>query len=147
MIISFPSNTNDIINEIRNAIGRGVTFISKVESDCPTCEVDPVSNTSTDSFCPTCSGVGYLYTTSGYTVIAHITWGQADIINWQSVGQLFDGDCRIQVEYLPETIEAINSCSYVIVDDKKMSIDKKILRGVQTINRILLDLREQEREG
>jgi len=146
MIITFPSDTNDTINAIRNAIGRNVMFVSKVESDCPTCTIDPVSNTSTNSFCPTCSGIGYIYTISGYIVIAHITWGQADVLNWQSVGQLFDGDCRIQVEYLPETITAINACSYVVVDGKKMSIKKKILRGVQTINRILLDLREQERE-
>ena len=146
MVITFPTNTRDTINDIRDAIGRNVTFVYTIESDCPTCDLDPVSNTSVDSFCPTCSGIGYLYTLSGYTVKAHITWGQADINNWQSAGQLFDGDCRIQVEYLPETITVLNLNPYVEVDGKKMSIKKKILRGVPNLNRILLDLNEQESE-
>jgi hypothetical protein len=147
MTIPFPLNTRDTINEIRDMIGREVTFVMTLESDCPTCELDPVSNTSVDSFCPTCSGIGYIYTLSGYTVMAHITWGQADINNWQSAGQLFDGDCRIQVDLIPENITVLNLNPYVEVDGKKMSIKKKILRGVPSLNRILLDLKEQESEA
>lgn len=147
MPITFPTNTREITNDIRTAIGRNVTFVVTMESDCPTCTIDPVTNTSTDSFCPTCSGYGYLHTTSGYTVNAHVTWGPADMLNWQSAGQLFDGDCRIQVEYIPATVTVLNlKPSYVLVDGKKMSIRKKILRGVPSINRILIDLIEQESE-
>jgi hypothetical protein len=146
MIITFPSNTEDIIDEIRNVIGREITFFTKIESGCPTCTIDPVSNTSTDSFCPTCSGVGYIYTISGYTVVAHITWGGSDNMNWQSAGQLFDGDCRVQVKYIPETVTVVNTCNYVVVDGKKLTVENKILRGVPEINRILVNLKEQERE-
>ena len=148
MPITFPSNTRDTVNAIRDAIGRNVTFVVTMESDCPTCVLDPVTNTSTDSFCPTCSGYGYIRTQSGYTVNAHITWGGADILNWQTAGQLFDGDCRIQVEHIPATVTVLNlKPSYVLVDGKKMSIRKKILRGVPSINRILIDLIEQDDEA
>ena len=148
MPITFPSSntTRDITNQIRDAIGRDVTFYVTMESDCPTCTIDPVSNTSVDSFCPTCSGVGYLHTLSGYTVNAHVTWGKHDILNWQSAGQLFDGDCRIQVEYLPSTVSVLDMSPYVVVDGKKLSIKNKILRGVPSINRILIDLIESESE-
>lgn len=146
MSITFPTNTTAITNAIRNAIGRNVTFITKTEELCPTCDLDPVSNTSTDSFCPTCSGVGYIYTISGYTVKAHVTWAGDSILNWQSAGQLFDGDCRIQVEYIPDTVTVVGICDYIVVDSKRLTIKKKILRGVPEINRILLDLKEQEDE-
>jgi hypothetical protein len=78
-------------------------------------------------------------------VTAHITWGKSDILNWQSAGQLFDGDCRLQVEYIPETITVLNLNPYVEVDGKKMKILNKIPRGVPTLNRILLGLEESDK--
>ncbi len=147
MPITFPSDTKDTIDAIRNAIGREITFYVVMKEDCPTCTLDPITNTSTDSFCPTCSGYGYIRTTSGYSVTAHITWGHSDVLNWQSAGQMYDGDCRVQVEYIPETVAVLNlKPEYVVVDNKRMSIKKKILRGVPSINRILLDLIEQTDE-
>lgn len=144
--IVFPDNTDETIDAIRTAIGRNVIFVEKIESLCPTCTLDPISNTSTNAFCPTCSGVGYIYTTSGYTVMAHITWGGSELPNWQSAGYIFDGDCRIQIKYTPEAVLAIKNSDYIVVDDKRLTVKKKILRGVPNINRILLDLKVQESE-
>ena len=142
-MITYPTNNRDVINNIREAIGRDITFITKIETDCPSCDINPVSNTSTNPYCPICSGIGYLYTLSGYTVGAHITWGKADITSWQSVGSTINGDCLVQVESLPETLNAINNSDYVVVEDKRLTIRKRIPRGTPTINRYLLDLVEQ----
>jgi hypothetical protein len=141
--ITFP-NTTSTIDDIRQAIGRSVIFYLEDKSDCPTCEIDPVTNESKDPFCPTCSGIGYLITYSGLSTIAHINWGGMDDLNWVSGGQFFNGDCRIQIKYTEENISAVDNAIYVLVDGKKMSVDKKTFRGAQELNRIIVDLNEKE---
>lgn len=133
-----------MIDEIRDAIGRNVTFLIEEKEDCPTCTLDPNTLTSTDSFCPTCSGKGYIITLSGVITKAHITWGPADVMNWSTGGQYIDGDCRIQIEYIPENVTITDTAKYVDVDGKRLTIRKKIFRGVPSLTRILLDLKELE---
>jgi hypothetical protein len=147
LVITFPSDTREIINAIRSGIGRNVTFYEKVSEPCSGCTINPVTNTSTNSFCVSCNGEGYIYTYSGYPILAHITWGKVDNLNWQTGGQLFEGECRIQIEYIPENVTIINKTSYLNVDGKKMTIDTKDFRGVPNINRIVLNLEEMEREA
>jgi hypothetical protein len=144
--ITFPSDTTEIIDAIRSGIGRDITFYQKVSLPCSGCTINPVTNTSTNSFCVICNGDGYIHTFSGYSVQAHITWGNVDNLNWQTGGQLFDGDCRVQVKYVPETVTVINNNSYVDVDGIKMRIENKGYRGVPQINRIVLNLSQIERE-
>jgi hypothetical protein len=144
MPIMWPTGTKDVIDEIREAVGRGVTFIIRHEEDCPVCSIDPVTGNSTNPFCATCSGLGYIPTYSGYNLTAHITWGQADIMSWISAGQYVEGDCRIQIEYTPEHVTVVDTAHRVIVDGKYLKVKKRILRGVDSINRIILDLEEEE---
>jgi len=55
---------------------------------------------------------------------------------------------KVNVEYRIKYSDAMNSIvdetEWVTVDNKKMQIVKKILRGVKGINRILVDLIEKE---
>lgn len=145
MVITFPNDTKDTIDEIRNAIGRNVIIQTIASSTaCPDCSLDPITNTSTDSFCLTCSGVYWIPIYSGYSVLAHITWGQSEILNWQSAGQLFDGDCRIQVEYSDSNVTVLDNAEYITVDGRDFEIKSKIYRGVPELNRIIVDLKERE---
>lgn len=137
--ITFPSNTKTIIDSIRTAIGRDVTFYTESETVCSACSRDPVTHNSTNPFCTVCSGIGYIYTWSGEAVVAHITWGGVDTLNWQVGGQMMEGDVRLQIEYTPYNLNLVNTVDYVVVDTRKVEISKKILRGVKPINRILLD--------
>lgn len=146
MTIYWPSDTKTIIDDIRGAIGREVTFQVRTVSGCSLCTLDPISNESTNSFCPSCSGLYWIPVYSGADILAHITWGQSDEMNWKSGGQIYEGDCRIQIEYTPENITIVDTSDYVEVDGKKMDIRKKILRGVQALNRILLDLIERDKQ-
>jgi hypothetical protein len=143
MAITFPSNTKTKIDAMRLAIGRSVEFEVESKSDCPICVLDPITNTSSDPFCPVCSGYGYLIVHSGYPVLAHITWGPIDYLNWVSGGQLSEGDCRVQIEYDVYNLNLVDTAKQVVVDTKKMRITKKILRGVPELNRIILDLDEE----
>jgi hypothetical protein len=143
MSITFPSNTKTQIDSMRLAIGRTVEFKVENKVDCPICVLDPITNTSSDPFCPTCSGYGYLITHSGYPVLAHITWGPIDYLNWVSGGQLSDGDCRIQIEYSVINLNLVDTAHTVVIDTKKMRITKKAFRGAKELNRIILDLDEE----
>jgi hypothetical protein len=145
MAITFPSDTSSIITEIRDAIGRDITFMLREETACTAsgCGLDPVTDTSINSFCTTCSGVGYVVTYSGWVENAHITWGSDQGLAWATGGQIFEGDCRIQVAYTQELVDDLDYLDYIIVDGKEMTMRKKIYRGVPELNRILMDLQER----
>jgi len=135
----------EVVDAIRGAIGREVTFYVVASSTpCPICDLDPVTNTSTDSWCPVCSGEYWLYTYSGVPLDAHVSWGYSEQLGWVQGGQLAEGECRVQIEYLPENVTVVDNSKWVEVDGKKMQIVKKTLRGVKTLNRILVDLIEKE---
>jgi hypothetical protein len=141
MNIQFPSDTDETIDSIRNAIGRNVTFHYKSTSTpCPDCSLDPSTDTSTNSFCQTCGGYYWIPVYSDLIKKAHILWGQMDILNWVSAGKLYDGDCRIQVKYEDDLLTILPDVKYVVVDGKHMEIKKKEFRGVPEINRIILYL-------
>lgn len=142
MTISWPTDTKVTIDAIRSAIGRYVNFVTKLKEDCPTCILNPYTGESTNPFCPTCSGAGYVITLSGQLVNAHITWNPSETMNWVSAGKFQDYSCRIQVEYSTENANLVNGCAYVEIDDKQLRIENKTYRGVKELNRILLDLRE-----
>lgn len=139
---SFEKN---VVDSIREAIGREVIWYVVASSiPCPVCELDPITNTSTDSFCPTCSGEYWIRVYSGVSISGHITWGYSEQLGWVTGGQLDEGECRVQIEYTDDNLSTVNNANYVEVDGKTMQIVNKKLRGVKSINRILVDLIEKE---
>jgi hypothetical protein len=145
--VDTTAQDTEVVDAIRLAIGRDTLWYVTISSyPCPLCDLDPVSNTSTDSFCNTCGGDYWIPVQSGILISGHVTWGHSELLNWQNGGKLDDGECRVQVKYDPDNLYAVDNADYVIVDEKKMNIKKRVLRGVQNINRILVDLIEEEKE-
>jgi hypothetical protein len=145
MTISWPNNTTDIINTIRNTIGRDITILVTVSgTPCPICDLNPVSNLSTDPFCPVCSGTYWLNTTSGYIVKAHVAVGRIDLPWRVAGGYLEKGEATVQIEYTDENIIAVQNAIHYEIDDKIYTENGISLRGVPTINRIVITLTEQE---
>jgi len=145
--ITWPSDTVTVIDSIRDAIGRDITwYVVASSAPCtnPLCHLDIVTNTSTNSFCPTCSGHYWIYTYSGVITNAHVTWGFSEHLGWVTGGQLPEGDCRVQIKYTITNLSAVENAKWVEVDGKIMEIKHKDLRGVQSINRILVDLKQSE---
>lgn len=146
--ITWPTAQDlEITNAIRDAIGRNVIFYveaSRTECTEVGCALDPVTNTSTNSFCPVCSGNYYIPVYSGVTINGHVTWGYSEQLGWTSGGQLDEGECRVQIEYTTTNITVVDSAKWVEVDNRDMQIVKKIYRGVKSLNRILVDLIEKE---
>lgn len=136
-----------IIDDIRRQIGRGVEFYIPTLSGCTVCTLDPYTNTSTDSLCSGCAGEYWVTTYNPTTISGHITWGSSDLMNWQTGGQLFEGDCRIQIKYTEGNLQVVESSEYLVADGKKLEIKSKILRGVPTLNRVILDCIEKEKTG
>jgi len=144
MSITFPTNTEDIIDEIRVAIGRDVDFYQLVSTECTECSLDPITDTSTNSFCPTCSGLYYINTVSGTTISGHVTWGNVDTLGWFPGGQVFDGDCRVQIKYTLDNLSTVKNSEYMVVDDIQLRIDDYALRGVKVLNRIVISASQEE---
>lgn len=147
MKITFPSNTNKVIDSIRQAIGRPITIIYQVGvSGCSVCSLDPITNESTDPFCPVCSGHYWIPIYSGHTTIAHVFWKSGEQLDWLPGGQLYDADVTIQIGYSGNIEQILNSAKYYEVDGRKFEEEKRIYRGVPSINRVIVFLREMEKE-
>jgi len=147
MTISWPSDTVTIIDDIRDAIGRNITInitTSGIPCTASGCSLDPVTGLSTDQFCPICSGFYYINTTSGYVVIAHVNWGQADTPIWETGGRVIDGDCLVQIKYTVANLDAVDNAKSFIVDGKTLIKQAVDFRGVPEINRILITLKQEE---
>lgn len=141
--ITFPTDTADTIDAIRHAIGRMIVVDIPHIEECTVCSLDPTTNTSTNSFCPVCSGLYFIPVLSGYSVESHITWGPSDNLAWVTGGQLLEGECRIQIKYTPQNLLAVLSGINYHVDDKVMYKDTYVLRGAPELNRIIVNLKER----
>jgi hypothetical protein len=143
--ITWPSNTREIINAIRGAIGREVTIaVPNTASGCSVCSLDPINNTSTDPFCDTCSGMYWIVTHAEMTVSGHVRWYPFDEPIFTTGGKVFDGDCVVTIEHTDGNLTAVQAADWFIVDGKRMVLWKYLLRGKKPINRIRLMLKEEE---
>lgn len=148
MAITFPSGTKDTIDEIRSVIGRTITFNQQVTvTGCSVCGLDPVTGVSTNSFCSTCGGKYWIPVITGAPVTAHVRWKSMDKGVSYAAGEVFEGECRAQIEYSTDNVTIINASKTVQVDGKLMSIDKRIYKGVPELNRIVLILNEEESDA
>jgi hypothetical protein len=144
--ITFPSNTKDTIDDIRAAIGREITITNITSvSGCAVCSLDPINNSSTDPFCPVCSGFYWITTTSGINVIGHVHWGPTEIVSAKTGGKIYQGDCTVTIEYTAALDALVKSAEHFTVDGVNMSLDKLEYRGKRDINRIRLVLKEEEK--
>jgi len=148
MNISWPGDeTRDITNKIRDAVGRDVSFYIVASSyECPVCGINPMTGTAIDPLCLTCSGDGIIQELAEENINAHVTWKYLDNLNWYPGGQVFEGDCRVQIEYTQSNLDIIDITKFIVVDGKQMTINKPIYRG-SPINRILLDLIERDKDN
>jgi len=143
--ITWPSDTKEVIDAIRGVIGRDITIcVPNTPSECSTCSLDPVNNTSTDPFCETCSGSYWLMSYDEVTVSGHVRWHPFDDPHPMTGGIVFEGDCTVTIEYTDTNLTSAKAADYFLVDDKRMVLWKYVLRGKQPINRIRLMLREEE---
>lgn len=142
----FPSNTSDLIEQMINTDGRQIYFYTVTYSGCSICSLDPISDTSVDSTCPTCSGEYWIPTYSGWAVTAHVTWGVLDNKGWTTGGMIDNGDCTVKFMLDEEAEDVVDNAVYAVVDDRIMTIQPGIiLRGIPTPNRIIVKLKEKEK--
>jgi hypothetical protein len=145
MQILWPEiQVRETIDEIRAAIGRDILINVKVSGiGCSGCSLDPITNTSTNSFCTICGGEYWLETTSGYTTSGHIRWRSSEQPTLQAGGKLPEGDCQVTIAYTTNNLAAVDNISDVIVDGRRMSLKYYRLKGVKQPNRIALTLLEE----
>lgn len=144
MTIFWPE-TEDTIDAIREAIGRNITILVTVSGvPCPACSLNPVSNLSTNPFCPVCGGVYWTNSTSGYLVKAHVTIGKIDLPWRVAGGYLEKGEANVQIKYTDENLYLVEHAEHYIVDGKTYLKQDISFRGIPDINRMVITLKEQE---
>lgn len=148
MTIIFPSNTKEIIDEIRGTIGRDVDIYYTLSGvTCSACDIDTVTGRSLDPFCPVCSGEGIVDDTLQVTVSAHVLWNTVNTSQRMPGGRIFTGDCKATVEYTDDIVTIIEASDYFLVDDRKLYLVDYDLRGVKNINRVAINLKQDPRDG
>ncbi len=148
MLAIYP-NTRSQIEEIIGQIGRDVEFFyiySTYACPNPADSLDPVTNTSTLSLCPICSGNYWIDVYSGVTMSAHVTWKFDYQNEYETGGLIFLGDAKVKVMHTPAREQLVKKAKYLVVDDKIMNVVKTTLLGAPAINRILIDVKEKEEE-
>jgi hypothetical protein len=147
MNIIWPSNTREIIDEIRGTIGRDVTIHYTTSGvPCTTCQLDSLTGKSFDPFCPDCGGTGIVTSGLDTTVSGHVLWNKVNSKYNSPAGNIFTGDCKVTVGYDEEVLTIIESSEYFLVDDVRLYLEDYDLRGVKEINRIAISLRQDPRE-
>lgn len=145
MAITFPTDTKEVIDEIRGTIGRDVTiFVTVTGIACtePTCSLDPVTNLSTNSFCTVCGGNYWLDTISGWTCSGHIRWLGADKPLWVPGGVIEEGDCKVTITHSVGALNNVKNSHHFVVDNIEMYMKSYRLKGVKPVNRIQVILLE-----
>ena len=149
MNIQWPeAQTVEVLDGILDAVGREFKINVKTTGQpCPIClssgYLDPVTNTSIWSFCPTCQGSYYINIMSGILMSGHIRWRSSQISNWNAGGIIPDGDCLITVTYSDELRSSIESAHNFEVDSKKLSLKSYAIKGAKHPNRIILTLKQE----
>lgn len=148
MILTYPTDLEtEAVDAMRVAIGRDITFNYLDHTDeCTLCDENPMDHTSTNPYCTGCGGTHFIAIIERYSTLAHITWGPADKMAWETGGQIFNGDCRVQIKYTQPNLDIVDKTLTVEVDGQLLEIRKTILRGVQILNRIILDLIQIEKD-
>jgi hypothetical protein len=145
MLPTFPKTlARQQIEAIIADIGRDVDFFYVYSSyACPICNLDPVTNTSTDSFCEVCSGNYWIDVYSGVEMSGHVSWKFDYRNEFETGGRAFLGDAQVKVMHSDEREQLIKKPkTYLVVDGKTMDIIKETLLGTP-INRIIVDVKER----
>lgn len=139
---AFP-NTVAIKDAIRESIQRAIVINVAVEgTPCPACDLDPITNVSTDSFCYYCSGVYWVNTTSGYTVSGHVRWISSDQPLYTAGGVIDEGNCIVTIKHTDDNLTAVQNSENFIIDNRDLYLVRYIPRGVQELDRIRIILKE-----
>lgn len=147
MLVTLPGFPQELarqqIEEIIHMIGRDVDFYYAYStSACPDCSLDPITDTSTNSYCQTCSGVFWIPIYSGVTMSAHVTWKYDFENEFTTGGRTLIGDAQVKVMHSNEREQLIKDTEYLVVDGKTMDLEKTTLLGTPP-NRIICDLKER----
>lgn len=138
----------DQIEEIiTNSTGRDVSIFYVYSSyACPNPDdsYDPINDTSTDSFCPTCSGNWWIDTYSGVTWSGHVTWKYDYKNEFETGGRVFIGDVQAKFMHSDERETILKTPkTYLVIDDITVDIVKLTQLG-NPINRVIVSCKERE---
>lgn len=136
-----------IIDDVRENIGRDVTFYTVSLSACPLCVTnnlyDAKSDASFNALCPICKGTYWLEQAVGTDVLARVHWVNDEAITATPGGKYYIGEAQltIDIEHLELAEKCQSESGKVVVDKHDMQITKIIPMGAPDINRYRIILK------
>ena len=135
------------IDEVREAIGRTVTFYTVSGTACSICVAsgyyDPVNNTSYYIVCPICKGNYWVNTSVPNEILARIHWVNDEAITATPGGKYYVGEATVTIDekYLTIAEQCQTESGKVLVDSHDMQISRIIPFGAPEISRYRVVLR------
>ena len=136
-----------IIDNVREEIGRDVTFFTAGLSACPLCVAsgyyDPIGDTTYYTVCPICNGSYWINTAIATDVLARVHWVNDEAVTATPGGKYYLGEATLTVD--PSYLTLAEACERetgkILVDGHSMAITKIIPMGAPQINRYRLILK------
>lgn len=132
------------IDEVRDLIGREVTFFTLKSNLCGDCVAsgfyDPATETSWNYICPVCKGTGWTESVDSTQVLARVHWSGDERMSMSPGGKYYYGDCQLTIdpEFHSLAQEAMKDSGAIMVDSRMVNIVAINPMGAPTINRIRL---------
>jgi hypothetical protein len=136
-----PAYLKRLIDEVRNDIGRDVTFYTESLAACYLCAAsgyyDTLGDISFYTTCPVCAGVYWLNSPLAHEILARVHWVNDEAITATPGGKYFLGEASLHIEpkYLSIAEDCQKATGKVNVDGHDMQISKIVPLGAPTINR------------
>ena len=136
-----------IIDNVREEIGRNVTFYTENLTACSLCVAsgyyDPIGDTTFYTVCPICDGAYWINSALATDVLARVHWVNDEAITATPGGKYYIGEATLTVD--PSYLDLAEACQResgkVVVDSHDMQITKIIPMGAPTINRYRIILK------
>lgn len=137
----------EIIDDVRENIGRSVFFYTTSLSACPLCLAnnlyDAKSDVSFNVLCPICKGTYWINTAVENEVLARVHWVNDEAVTATPGGKYYIGEATLTINI--DDLEIAEQCQSesgkVVVDNHDMSITKIIPMGAPDINRYRIVLK------
>jgi hypothetical protein len=136
-----------IIDNVRDEIGRNVTFYTENLAGCSLCVAsgyyDPIGDTTYYTVCPICSGSYWINTSIATEVLARVHWVNDEAITATPGGKYYIGEATLTVDpiYLNLAEACEKESGKIVVDGHNMAITKIIPMGAPEINRYRIILK------
>jgi len=128
-------NILDKISEVNHYFNESIDLVSITKQPCPDCDIDPITNEASDSFCETCGGSGYIETETILTIVASVEYESEFEKIFTKIGEFSENKIVVTIDTkeITENNIDLNTIQYIKWQGNKYKTNKtqpNYLQGV-----------------